>query len=595
VKELHTLIPYLRPYRAGIAWGLALVVISNALNLAVPYFVKQGIDALEVPGTTAATPLRYAGLIMLVALLGGVARFGMRYWLNGISRRVEYDLRNDFFQHLLRLDRSFYNRMPTGEIMSRATNDIQAVRMAAGPAYMYLVDTALITLFTLPILVWIDVRLTLLSLIPLLLLPPATVHFGRAIHERFERIQDQFGTLSTLTQENLAGVRIVKAYSQEEPQIARFREQAQDYLRRNLRLARISGLFHPLLGLLGGLGLVIVLWVGGLGVMRGTLTVGDFVAFGLYLGRLTWPLIALGWVVNLFQRGAASMARLNRILSIQPEVTEPARAVRLERVRGELEFRSVSFRYPGSERQVLREISFRVPAGSALAVVGPTGSGKSTLVSLLARLHDPSEGEVLLDGVPLHRLSLQQLRASIGIVPQDTFLFSDTLAENLALGLDQPDNAARYARIREAARVARLDETVLAFPAGYDTLLGERGVNLSGGQKQRATLARALARDPRVLILDDALSAVDTHTEFEILHALREVLQDRTSVIVSHRVSAVMEADHIVVLDDGRIVEQGRHAELLRGGGLYATLQRRQLLAERLETEDTLAPVLSDV
>jgi ATP-binding cassette, subfamily B, multidrug efflux pump len=590
VKELHTLIPYLRPYRAGILWGLLLVVASNVLNLAVPWLLKQGIDALAVPGVTPAVPLRYAGIIVIVAILGGAARFGMRELLNGISRRVEYDLRNDFFAHLLRLDRGFYGSTSTGDIMSRATNDIQAVRMAAGPAYMYLVDTAVVTVLTLPLLIWIDSRLTALALVPMILLPPATLHFGNVIHRRFEEIQEQFGTVSTTAQENLAGVRIVKAYGQENAQIDRFRTQSREYLRRNLELVRVSGMFYPLLGLLGGLGMVAVLWVGGLATMRGQITVGDFVAFGLYLGRLTWPLIALGWVVNLFQRGAASMGRLNRVFRSVPAVREPDRAVEPVELRGELEFRGVGFRYPGTERWVLHDVSFRVPAGATVAVVGPTGSGKSTLVNLLVRMFDPTEGEILLDGVPLDALSLRRLRSAIALVPQDALLFSDTIGANLGLGVDEADEAVRSERIRNAAAVAQLEATIAGLPSGFDTMLGERGINLSGGQKQRATLARALARDARVLVLDDALSAVDTHTEFEILHGLREVFAGRTSIVVSHRVSAVMEADAILVLDDGRIVETGTHSELVAHGGLYATLQRRQLLAEDLERNSTLAP-----
>jgi ATP-binding cassette, subfamily B, multidrug efflux pump len=589
VKELQTLIPYLRPYRGTIGLGLLLVVVANLFAIAVPYLIREAIDALGRPGTTPEVPLRYAGLLVLAALLGGAARFGMRQCLNGVSRRVEFDLRNAFFRHLLALDASYYGRTQTGDIMSRATNDIQAVRMAAGPAYMYLVNTFVVSLFVLSLMVWIDPRLTLVALVPMLALPPVTLGFGRLIHQRFERIQDQFGRLSTHVQENLAGIRIVKAYSQEEAQAARFRGLADQYLRKNLQLARVSGVFHPLLSLLSGLALVGVLLVGVRSVMEGRISVGDFVAFVLYLGMLSWPMIALGWVINLFQRGAASMGRINRILSIEPAVRSPAEPSGLAEVRGELEFRSVGFRYPGTEREVLRDVSFRVPAGSLLAVVGGTGSGKSTLVNLLVRLHDPTRGEILLDGVPIDRLPLESLRAAIGIVPQDAFLFSDTIRENLAFGFDEPETEAAERRIREAAALARIASTVEEFPGGYDTLLGERGVNLSGGQKQRATLARALARDPRVLILDDALSAVDTHTEAEILAGLRGVLAERTSVVVSHRVTAVMSADLIVVLEDGAVVEQGTHAALLERGGAYATLQRRQLLAEEVGAEGVLA------
>ncbi len=590
MNELRALLPYLRSYRARIGWGLLLVLVSNALTLAAPFFIKQGIDALGRPDVTRGVILRFAGLVVLTALFGGVARFGMRQVLNSVSRWVEYDLRNDFFHHLLRLDATFYGATQTGDIMSRATNDISAVRQTAGPAYMYLVDTVVTGILSIALMVWIDPRLTLVALLPMLALAPVTVGFGKLIHARFERIQEQLGTLSTMVQENLAGVRIVKAYGREAQQVGRFRELSEDYLERNLALARVSGVFYPLLTLLAGLSVVLALLLGARAVMRADITVGDFVAFNLYLARLSWPMIALGWVVNLFQRGAASMGRINHVLTATPAVDEPADPVEPFEIRGELEFRGVSFRYPGSRRMVLRDVSFRVPAGSLLAVVGGTGSGKSTLVSLMVRLFDPTEGEVLLDGVPLRRIPLQRLREAIGFVPQESFLFSETIRENLGVGVEEDDPARGEARIREAARVAQIDSTIVDFPAGYDTLLGERGVNLSGGQKQRATLARALARDPRLLILDDALSAVDTHTEAEILSGLREVLRQRTSVVVSHRVSAVMGADRILVLEDGSVVESGTHAELVRRGGTYAALQHRQLLSDDLEGEVILAP-----
>jgi len=588
VKELKALFPYLRRYRLRIAGGIAAVVVSNALAVASLEYIRIATDALGRPGVTRAAVLRAALLMVAFAVGSGVGRFLMRQVLNGVSRRVENDLRDDFFAHLLRLDASFYATHPTGEIMSRATNDIPAVRMVAGPAYMYLVDTFVLGIFAITRMALVDGWMTVASLAPLLLLPPVTLGFGRIIHDRFEKIQEQFGVLSTMAQENLAGQRIVKAYGQEADQARRFSLLSAGLRDRNVGLARTSGLFYPLLTLLAGSALAVALWIGGRGIVAGRITPGELLLFLMYLGSLTWPMIALGWVVNLFQRGAASMGRVSRVLEAQPAIAEPGDAAALPVVRGEVEFRDVSFRYPGTERWVLRGVSFRIAAGQTVAIVGGTGSGKSTLAALLVRLYDPGEGEVLIDGVPLPRWSLGRLRAAIAVVPQDTFLFSASLEDNLALGFDA-DGDERLARVRAAARVARLDETVTGFPAGYATLLGERGINLSGGQKQRAALARAVARDARILVLDDALSAVDTHTEHEILEQLRAVLAGRTSVIVSHRVTAVMDADRILVVEGGRIVEQGTHAELLKRGGTYALLQRRQLLAETLAADDLLA------
>lgn len=612
MKQLRTLVPYLRPYRRGIVAGLLLVVVANTFAIAAPELLGRAIDALERPGITARTIAIYAGLVVAAAVVSGAARYGMRELLNGLSRRIETDLRDDFFEHLLRLDATAYTDTRTGDLMSRATNDMQAVRMAVGPAVMYLVNTVVMTAFALALMLRISPELTAMTLVPLVLLPPVALRFSRIIHRRFERIQDQLGTLSTMVQENLAGARIVRAYVQEEAQEAEFGTLNAEYLEKNMELARTSGLFRPLLGLFAGIGMVILLWFGGRQVTNGVVSVGDFVAFGFYLAMLTWPMISLGWVVNLFQRGAASIGRINRILATEPAVREPDAPAIVEPVRGAIDFEAVSFRYPGTERDVLRDLSFHIPAGATVALVGPTGAGKSTLVSLLTRLYDPTGGVVRLDGVPLPQIPLGRLRGVIGLVPQDAFVFSETIAENIALGLTPQEPPAepprtgprvqrgsggahdvprtgRNGRILEAARIARLDDTIADFPRGYETRLGERGVNLSGGQRQRTTLARALARDPRILVLDDALSAVDTHTETEILQGLRDVFDGRTALVISHRVTAVMNADLVLVLDGGRIVERGTHAELLARGGVYAGLLRRQLLTEDLEGADAQA------
>jgi ATP-binding cassette, subfamily B, multidrug efflux pump len=586
MTHLRTLLPYFRPYRAGMLAGIALVVISNVFTVAGPWLLRLALDALGEPGVSRDRIVLYAGLIVVAAILGGATKFGMRQLLNGISRRIECDLREDFFRHLLRLDAPFYGTWRTGDIMSRATNDTLAVRQAAGPAVMYAVNTTVISIFALTLMVWISPRLTLLAIIPMVLLPPVVLGFGRVIHRRFERIQEQYSTLSTLAQENLTGVRLVRAYVQEDDQGKRFRQANQAYLERNLHLVKAQGLFHPILSLLTGVAMVILLWVGGGEVMRGAISVGDFVAFTFYLNLLTWPLIALGWVVNLFQRGEASMGRLNAVLRTRPTIEPGAGAeVTPPRARGAIEFRGVGFRYPGNDRPVLRDLSFRVEPGETVAIVGPTGSGKSTLVSLLPRLHDPTQGVILLDGVPLPELDPVSLRRHVGMVPQDSFLFSDSIAANIGLGLDPAaveTGTGPDPRILQAAEIAQFHEQVLGFPQGYRTHLGERGINLSGGQKQRAALARALARDPMILVLDDALSAVDTHTEARILEGLRTALAGRTAFIISHRVSAVMHADRILVLDDGVLVESGTHGELLARAGIYASLLRRQLLEQEV-------------
>jgi ATP-binding cassette, subfamily B, multidrug efflux pump len=608
-SALRRLVPYYKPYPRTLAGGLALVIISSAIGAVVPWLLRAGIDDLR-SGVPPQRVWLIAAAIVGVALVGGAIRYWMREMLNGLSRYIEYDLRQALFVHLTTLDGSYYARTRTGDLMARLTNDLSAVRMAAGPAIMYLTNTIFGGAFALVFMLKIDVRLTLFALLPMVLLPIATIRLGSAIHSRFEAVQEEFSALTTLAQENFAGVRVVRAYRQERAEMARFATLNERYLEKNMRLARLYGAMNPMFGLLAGLSAVVVLGLGGSLVVRGTITVGAFVAFGFYLGLLTWPLIALGWVINLFQRGAASMARLLDVLDAVPEiVSPPAPAALPPAVSGRsLEFRDVGYHFPTPEgvepRWVLRHVSFTVPAGDTLAVVGATGSGKSALIDLIPRLADPQEGEILLDGIPIRSLALDALRAEIGYVPQESFLFSDTIASNLAYG-DQShalvehegtDERAREesrelgARDAEphrwAASVAQLDETVASFEHGYGTMLGERGINLSGGQKQRLALARALARRPRLVLLDDALSAVDTHTEAEILHGLRGALAGRTAVIASHRVSAVRDASQVIVLDQGRVVERGTHATLIGAGGRYTALLQRQQLEESIEEED---------
>jgi ATP-binding cassette subfamily B protein len=580
LKQLTPLLPYARRYRRRIAVGLSLVLVSNLFALSWPYLLKLAIDALE-QGITPAGLALYAGLIVVLSLIGGAGRYLMRERMNGMSRHVETDLRDDYFAHLLRMAPDFYGRVPTGELMSRATNDIPAVRLVIGPALMYLVNTTVVSIIALTMLILIDPRLTLFSILPLAIVPPTVIYFGREIHKRFEAIQAQFGRISTMAQENLAGARIVKAYVQEGAQAREFAGLNRDYMKLNIQLAKVWGLFHPALMMLTGLGAVIVLGVGGRHVIMGRIAIGDFVAFAFYLLQLIWPMIALGWVINLFERGAASMGRIEEIMSVEPAIRDAERPVEVEAPAGGIEFQNVSFRYPGTERYVLRDVSFTIEPGQSVAIVGRTGSGKSSIVRLVPRLYDPDDGEILLDGVPVRQIRLEQLRRLVAMVPQEPFLFSETLGANVAFGLlDSHDQQ----HVEEAAAIAQLAETIEDFPDGYDTQLGERGINLSGGQKQRATLARALTREAPVLILDDALSSVDTHTEMAILEALQDVFKQRTSLIVSHRVTAVKDADLILVIEDGEIVERGVHSELLEADGVYARLLRRQLLEESLES-----------
>jgi ATP-binding cassette, subfamily B, multidrug efflux pump len=575
-ETLATIRPYLWRYRWGMVAGLLCLVIKDLAAAAQPLVIGNAVDALHraLQGNVFA---RYAAYLVALSLVQGIFQFGMRVIIIGISRDIEYDLRNDMFRHLVALSPDYYQRTRTGDIMARATNDLNAVRMMLGPGVMYWIETSLTFALAIAVMVSRDWRLALLSILPAPAVSLAVIFFGRTIHDRFERIQAMFSDISSRVQENLAGVRMVRAFVQEKAELRRFEALNRQYIAQNVKLVLIQGVFQPLLEALIGVTFLVVLMVGGYQVLRGRITVGSFVMFNTYMGRLVWPMIALGWVVNLMQRGSASLSRINQILHERPTIAAPSDARRLTAIHGEMEFRGVSMDY-GAGR-VLDGIDLHIPAASTIAVVGHTGSGKSTLVNLVPRLMDPTAGAVLLDGVDLRDLDPADVRRHIGFVPQETFLFSATIAENIAFGVQE----ATDEDIRRAAELAGLSGDIQSFPEGYATMVGERGITLSGGQKQRTAIARAILRDPAILILDDALSSVDTLTEERILNHLADVMSGRTVILISHRVSTVREADCIVVLEEGRIVEQGTHAELLELGGYYAALSQKQMLEEELE------------
>ncbi|OQY29156.1 MAG: hypothetical protein B6244_04785 [Candidatus Cloacimonetes bacterium 4572_55] len=554
-----------------------ICVVLNAVFLTlIPWTIKLAIDDLQRE-VSQEKIIRYALLLFGVAACQALFLFLMRWLMIGVSRLIEYDLRNDFFFNLERLSARFYNDRKTGDLMALATNDLNAVRMALGPGIMYMVNTSFSTIMALSYMLILNAKLTLFSMIPFPFMTFIVYRLIKKIHPRFEAIQVQFGEISSYVQESLSGMRVVKAYTQEENRITGFQEINKEYIRRSLSLVKIQGVMWPLMSFIFGIGTLIVLWIGGGMVIDNQISLGTLAAFMGYLTMLFWPVISIGWVLNLYQRGDASMGRINQIMWESPEIADAPVPLSIGDIQGEIEFRQVSFCYQESA-PVLDNIDLKIEKGMTLAVVGRVGCGKSSLVNLIPRLYDITEGELLIDGNPIQQIPLQTLREYIGYVPQDTFLFSDTIEANIAFGASHVDIKS----CQNAARVARVHDEIIEFPNQYKTLLGERGINLSGGQKQRIAIARALSRHPKILILDNSLSHVDTRTEEEILVGLRGVMKERTAIIVSNRISTVRHADLIIVLDHGRIVERGRHTTLLEKNRIYANLYQKQLLTEEV-------------
>jgi len=579
MRNLYKLKKYFARYKKKLLLGILFIILSNIGTVYVPLLLKESIDALRETVSTEIL-LQYGLMIVGASLFAGFFRFMIRETIIVVSREIEYDLRKDFWEHIQRLPLRYFQNTSTGNIMAHATNDINAVRMFLGPSVMYSIDTTVRLALVLSIMFSLNVSLSLYVLVPLPLLSILVYKVGKVIHDKFTIIQEKYSDLTTMVQESFSGIRVIKSYVREKNEMDRYAENSQDYLKKKMNLVKTQALIMPLLILITGISIIVVIWVGGVKIMNNELTLGEITAFIVYLGILIWPMIAFGWVLNLIQQAEASMKRLNKILNEPYEIddsdlTEDS----IKDLQGEVEFKNVSFSYADNLPNILDRINLSIPRGSTLAIMGYTGSGKTSLINLVPRLYDCTEGDILIDGKNIKSIPLNVIRTNVGLVQQESFLFSDKVINNISYGLREIDEDWIY----KVSKIAQFDDDVKEFPDQYETIVGERGITFSGGQKQRASLARALAINPKILILDDSFSAVDTHTEEEILRNLKEFMHGRTSIIISHRISTVKDADNIIVIDKGKIAEEGVHEELIALGGIYSDLHYKQLLERELE------------